>query len=160
MFKYIKIILMSFFVIACSISCAKKIDIDKLSGAYSTVQGQHLDFSSNKNKWIVINYWATWCAPCKSEVKEINKFISRNVDKVYLVGVALEPLKDNLLSKAIDDFGIEYPVVNIDLINDWFKVDTEMFPTTYLINSNGKLVKTFIGAVSANELESAIKSIK
>jgi thiol-disulfide isomerase/thioredoxin len=156
MLKYIKILLLGFFVVTCSVSCAKKIDINKLSDAYATIQGKNLEFSKNRDKWIIINYWATWCAPCRSEIKEINKLIARYPNTVYVIGVALEPLSENLLEKAVIELGFTYPVVNIDLINDWFHVDTEVFPTTYIINPQGKLVKTFVGAVSYSDLESII----
>lgn len=155
-----KIVSNIFTIFLCLVltSCQKELKLENMQEIYQSVQGEQLDFSAHKNKWLVINYWATWCAPCRDEIKEINKLVdTKTNNQVLVLGVTLEPIQDIALLGALQKLDIHYSVLRQDIINEWLGIETEAFPSTYIINPDGRLVKSFLGPIKYTDLVKELK---
>lgn len=107
-----------------------------------------------KGKWVIINYWATWCPPCLEEVPDlVALYDSRKNKDVMVLGVAFEYESANEVAEYVDDMLMSYPIVLGD--DDTIKQigSAEVLPTTYIYNPLGKLVKTKRGKVTKQYLE-------
>ncbi len=132
------------------LGCEKKLNYSKLNNDNKSVQGEVLP--SIENKFLIVNYWAGWCSPCRKEISELNNFYNLHKSQVAVLGVNLESINQNELVTVINDFEIKYPVINNDLIYEQLAITTEVYPTTYVIDHKGKLLKIFTGSVTSAQL--------
>ncbi|WIG56115.1 MAG: hypothetical protein OJF61_001903 [Rhodanobacteraceae bacterium] len=121
-----------------------------------TLDGKTFDLAAERGKWVIINFWATWCSPCIAEMPAISKYVAAHKN-VTAVGLAYqpEPLADVL--EFAHKHPVDYPLARIDMQHP--PAGWEMpagLPTTDLIAPDGHLAKRFIGPVDARLLDAAI----
>ena len=118
-----------------------------------------------KGKVIFLNFWATWCPPCRAEMPDIQKLYERSTQEgenaVVVLGVAAPKLgseKDQAGIKAfMDKNGYTYPVL-MDKGGKLFEAyGIRAIPTTYLIDRNGNVIGRVQGALSAENLERIVQ---
>jgi thiol-disulfide isomerase/thioredoxin len=102
------------------------------------------------DKPVVINFWASWCPPCRAEMPDIDR-VARNTPDVQFIGIAIDDTLSNALAYA-SSIGIGYPIAIDDnyTLADAYMVS--VLPQTWLIDSNGAVVASFTGAVTADQL--------
>jgi thiol:disulfide interchange protein len=107
---------------------------------------------------VLVNFWGSWCPPCKEETPDLVAAHRRWGDSVRFIGVDLSDNRDGATS-FIDEFGVPYPSV-FDPSNQ-IAVSYGLFspPATLFFDENGTLVETVPGQISAQDLESNIESI-
>jgi thiol-disulfide isomerase/thioredoxin len=127
---------------------------------FKDMQGQAQRLQDYRGKWVLINFWATWCAPCLEEVPDLVSLYEahKRIDLV-VIGVALDSTE-----KSVKEFvakrNVSYPVVvgNYDLAAQ--VGDVGVLPTSYLYNPQGELVSFQEGLVSRKSIEAYIKNKK
>lgn len=127
---------------------------------YETLNGKQNNLSDHLGKWVVINYWATWCPPCKEEIPELIHFHDNHKDKdAVVLGFSMERAPRKRLLRFVDDYMINYPIVpNAKEYKEIGEVPG--LPTTYLIDPKGEVVASQVGMVTAEMLESFINKSK
>jgi thiol-disulfide isomerase/thioredoxin len=116
-------------------------------------KGNKINLNDWRNKWVVINYWASWCAPCAEEIPQLNQFYKRYQNQVILLGVNEENLSRTDLMNAMNILHIQYPVLQVDPASILKLPAITVLPTTFIINPEGKLVKELIGPQTVKSLE-------
>lgn len=132
----------------------KKLDI--------TVENDTLTTNSPelKGKNVLINFWATWCPPCKKEIPVFNTLYEKYPEKFVVVGVLYERNKDaQELKQFMDELKMKFPVTTSDDEN--FRMakafdNVTKIPESFLYDTKGKFVKKFVGEITEKELESLI----
>ena len=123
------------------------------------LQGTTHRLTDYRGKWVLINFWATWCTPCLSEIPELTSLHDAHKDKdLWVIGIAL----DSGSSKKVADFaqahGISYPVVMGDRKITAQIGEINVLPTSYLYNPKGELVSYQAGEVTRASVEKYIHS--
>jgi len=113
-----------------------------------------------KGNIIVLNFWATWCPPCKAEIPDFVEVYKTYKDKgVSFLGVSVDEDLNALKQFALD-YNINYTVVvdnkNANIASKW---NVTAIPTTYFIDKNGNIVDWNIGQISKSQLISKLNSL-
>lgn len=121
-----------------------------------TLDGKTFSLTDQRDKWVVVNYWATWCGPCLKEMPELDELdIAR--DDVVVLGLAFEDTTPEDLRNFLSKRPVSYPIAAVDVYAPpaAFTVPKGL-PTTHLIAPDGSLQESFIGPVTRADLERAI----
>lgn len=122
--------------------------------------GQDVSVNEFVNRWIVVNYWATWCAPCRKEIPELNKLQTDNIDKaVLVVGVNFDKLQGTELEKSSEEMGIKFLVLADDPADRLRLPKAERLPVTYILSNKGMLVATLEGEQTQASIENKMKEL-
>jgi thiol-disulfide isomerase/thioredoxin len=124
------------------------------------IEGQSYPLPSLKGKWVIVNYWATWCTPCAIETPELNSFYQHKPKDVMLFGVRYEEGTIADLKMAVAKEGIKFPVLVDDPVVTLGLDGVFVMPTTFIIDPNGKVVKTIVGRTTENALSDYIQYYK
>lgn len=118
----------------------------------------HTD-ESTKGKYLVINFWATWCPPCLKEIPAFVEFYENNKDTVLILGLDYEQTNRQAIIDFTDTFMVNYPVILFNEKNGpQFAGFGEVFgmPTTYVYNPAGQLVDFKMGEMDIESLQQAV----
>jgi thiol-disulfide isomerase/thioredoxin len=123
------------------------------------LKGRTHKLSDYRGKWVVVNYWATWCPPCLEEIPELEIFHSNHKDKdAVVLGVNMEDIGEQVLSQFIADQYISYPILRTMPARSSELGRIGGMPTSYLVNPAGEVVARQVGSVSAADLEQFISN--
>jgi len=131
--------------------------------AFHDAEGKSVPVSEFKGKWIIVNYWATWCDICLDEIPELNRLYRNNHDKNILIyGVNYDQLSPVGLKNTVRKMKIRFPVLAEDPSQMWQLDEITNLPTTFIINPRGEVVKKIVGGpnteTSLLELVHALQS--
>jgi len=125
--------------------------------ALTTLSGKQQQLSDYRGRWVVINYWATWCPPCRKELPELDLFNEKhhNQDAVVL-GINFEDIADDELKDFIDNQFLSYPMFRQDPDKRTPFGHLNGLPTTYVIDPDGIAVARETGGITADMLDQFI----
>jgi thiol-disulfide isomerase/thioredoxin len=122
------------------------------------LDGKQAKLSDYHGKWIVVNYWATWCPPCIEEMPELQAFHDEHAEsKAVVLGLNAEfmPAKD--IQEFLDQYFISYPNFTAGPVSNTPLGQVPGLPTTFLIAPNGDVTARQVGKVTAQMIETFIE---
>lgn len=118
------------------------------------LSGEKVSYSSLKGKTVLINFWATWCPPCKIEMPDLNKLYEKYKDDKNLVILTINVGEDkNAVSEFIKQNNYKFPVLLDTNSNVALDYKAMYLPTTVLIDKDGKVADYRSGAMSLEQME-------
>ena len=131
-------------------------DADYPALTLATIDGAQYDLSAHRGKWVVINFWATWCKPCVREMPDLSALDAMR-EHIEVLGLAYDDSDPKDIQAFLKDHPVVYPIAIVDTFDPPKSFATPRgLPTTYLIGPDGKLAKKFMGPITAEEIEGAI----
>ncbi|MDC1418527.1 TlpA family protein disulfide reductase [Candidatus Thioglobus sp.] len=133
--------------------------VPELSFSLTDTKGVIFTEKNTRGKYLVINFWATWCTPCLKEIPAFVKFYEENSDHVEILGLDFEPVDLELINDYVGRFSINYPIVLYNEDNDSeYSNFGEIIgmPTTQIYSPEGELLHTFMGEITIDDLSEFI----
>jgi len=124
-----------------------------------TSQGTTVDLKKLKGKLVLVNFWATWCGPCRAEIPAFIDMYEQYKDKgLEIVGISVDDNGWSEVKPFVEKYKINYPVVldNGSVARAYGNISA--IPTTFIVDKEGNLVDRHIGLMKREMLESLIKS--
>ena len=123
-----------------------------------TLAGDTVKLSDFKGKKVMLNFWATWCPPCKAEMPAMEEFHKEAGDDVVILAVNIDPHLD--VKAFVDENGITFPIPldEEDIVNETYQVLS--IPTTYFIDTKGNIGNKYIGAMNLDAMKQYTKELK
>ncbi len=139
-----------------SMACA---DSSVADLALPDLEGKNRSLSEYRGRWVVVNYWATWCPPCREELPELEVFHTNREDAM-VIGVNKEDISSERLQTFIEEQFLSYPILREPSSSRSTLGTIPGLPTTIIIDPEGRAIARKVGPVTAELLNTAIDRFK
>ena len=134
------------------------VSADPVDYSLPDLAGKTHSLADYRGKWVIVNYWATWCPPCQEEIPDLVDFHERRKDKdAVVLGINYEDIGAEQLQAFADSFMISYPVLRSKP-----EITTPLgtipgLPTTFIIAPDGTAVARQVGPITGDQLDQYIE---
>lgn len=119
--------------------------------------GRTVRLSDYRGKVVLLDFWATWCGPCKIEIPWFMEFERQHKDRGFaVIGVAMDDEGWEVVKPFVADLGINYRIVQGNDVIARQYGGVEALPTTFLIDRNGKIASVHVGLAGKRDFEDGI----
>ena len=110
----------------------------------------------DNDKWMLINYWAVWCGPCRTEIPELNQLSRDHNETLVVYGVNFDRPGPDKMASAVEQMGIEFPVFQNDPYQMLGYEQPQVLPTTIVVAPGNIVHKVLVGPQTVESLLEAI----
>ena len=121
--------------------------------------GSNTSMDNLRGQWIVVNYWADWCAPCIKEIPELVEFAHENSD-ILVFAYNFDELDSEDLAPVAKKFKVDIPSLISHPREIWGIETPPAVPATFFIDPNGVLVKSFFRPQTKDSLNAILRSLQ
>ena len=117
--------------------------------------GTKISLADHRGRPVIIDFWATWCAPCVQQIPVLNAFQAAHYGEVTVLGIAVDSRGIEAVAPFATEHGIQYPVLLGDesLAQEYGAFG---FPSLYVIAPDGSIAANHVGVITEEELEEAL----
>ena len=125
----------------------------------STLDGKPLSLADYKSKVILLNFWATWCGPCRAEVPDLVELQNKYKDQLQVIGLVVDDDDEDAIKKFADKYGINYPIAiaTDDVRTEYGGIPA--LPTSFVLDQEGRVVQKHEGLRDPFLYEVEIRSL-
>ena len=117
------------------------------------MNGKAHKFSDYQGKWVLVNYWAIFCPPCRVEIPDLIRFLDDNPEKVTILGMDAGMDEIETLKVFAEDQKINYPIFPTQTSTMAAFGEVPGLPTTYIVSPSGELIDTHVGLLSYKQMD-------
>src|ERR1035437_6360766 len=125
----------------------------------SSTDGKNIRLSDYKGKVVIVDFWATWCAPCRKGIPDLIEIQKEFGKKVVVIGISLDTDSKRDVVPFMQKFGINYPITygTLEVTQQYGGV--EAIPTSFIIDKNSQIVDKHVGLVPKSEITDQINKL-
>ncbi len=126
---------------------------------FTDLDGKDLHLSSLNGKVVLVNFWATWCGPCRAEIPSLIELQNRYKDRMQIVGLVVDDDDQAAIRKFAKSEGINYPIA---LASDEIRMaygGVMALPTVFLLNVDGRVVQKHVGQFDPALYETEVRAL-
>jgi thiol-disulfide isomerase/thioredoxin len=121
--------------------------------------GREITAAQMQGQWLLINYWAEWCGPCRTEIPELNA-LAETEQGLAVLGVNFDELRGDELAQAAEALGIRFRVLSDDPAERLQLSRSEVLPVTYLVDDKGVVRERLVGEQTAEGILAHLARLK
>lgn len=121
--------------------------------AMQTLDGRTITSEDLRGKVTLVNFWATWCGPCRAEIPDLVRLQERYPDHLQIIGVSEDEGPVQVVEDFAEQFGMNYPIVMSTPELDRAFPGVMALPTSFMVDPNLRVVRTHVGLVNPGILE-------
>ena len=121
--------------------------------------GKEVTLESSRGKVILLNFWATWCGPCRAEIPELVALQNRYKDRLQIIGLVVDDDDEGEIRKVISSEGINYPIALADPETRFAYGGIAALPTVFVINAEGRVVQKHVGLFDPALYETEVRAL-
>ncbi len=141
-----------FLMFITAVSVAEPVDY-----SLPDLDGREHSLADYRGKWVIVNYWATWCPPCQEEIPDLVDFHDRHKDRdAVVIGINFEDIGAEQLASFVESFLITYPILRSEPLLVTPLGEIPGLPTTFIIAPDGSPVARQVGPVTGKQLDDYI----
>lgn len=125
---------------------------------FKTVAGENYQWREFQGQWVVVNYFAEWCAPCLKEVPELNEFHAKSDTPIFGISYDAEP--DAKMQEIAAKYNMLFPIISAESDHQLPMTRPGSLPATYIIDGEGQVRKTLMGEQSYEKLQKTVALLK
>lgn len=116
--------------------------------------GKNFEWQDYHGQWLVVNYWAEWCAPCREEIPHLNQFDQQIGQSV--LGVNFDRPDAAELQRQIETLDVQFRVVASEAGRRLAELTPQVLPTSYVFDQRGQLLKKLVGPQTGETIRTAM----
>jgi peroxiredoxin len=131
----------------------------------TTMSGDQVNLAELKGKKVILNFWASWCGPCKAEMPHMEKYYERNKEAANVEIIAVNMTNSERrglkgVEEFIDEYGLTFPIpLDKDgKVERMYEIVS--IPTTFMLGTNGEIVHKFVGPMDEKMMEELVNNLK
>jgi len=122
--------------------------------ALPDLAGKEVDLSAYRGRVVAVNFWATWCGPCRQEMPDLAAFWTSHKGKcMEVLGIAEESGRQDVLAMSRE---IPYPILVDERATVRDRWGVQAYPNTFVVDAEGRVRKVFAGGVTERDLERVV----
>jgi thiol-disulfide isomerase/thioredoxin len=123
------------------------------------IDGAPISTADWHGKVVLLNFWATWCPPCREEIPEMIALANRYKDRLQIIGISMDDGPPEEVRAFAKEIGINYPVVmwSREIVREYGGVPA--LPTSFIINPEGRVVQKHVGLYSSDVYEIEVRAL-
>jgi len=123
------------------------------------LKGKDLNLEASHGKVVLLNFWATWCGPCREELPGLIALQKRYADRLQIIGLVVDDDDEKNILEVMNSEGINYPVALADSKTRFDYGGIAALPTMFLINADGRVVQKHVGLYNPALYETEIRAL-
>jgi thiol-disulfide isomerase/thioredoxin len=128
--------------------------------AYATLDGVSLSDESLRGQVVLVNFWATWCAPCRVEMPLLERMHQRHTaDGFVVLGLAVDRTSTDAVRTFVQERRVTYPIAHVGAEAERIFGGVRGYPTSVLLDRSGRIRHTVIGPIAPVSLEPAVRRL-
>jgi thiol-disulfide isomerase/thioredoxin len=128
--------------------------------AFVSLDGEELSAESLRGKVVLVNFWATWCTPCRVEMPALQRMHERHAPAGFaVVGLAVDRASTQAVRDFVRERGVTYPIAHVGSEAEALFGGVRGYPMSFLLDRTGKIRHTVIGPVAPLSLEPAVRRL-
>ena len=128
--------------------------------SFEDLDGSPVSFAQHRGRVLIVNFWGTWCVPCREELPELvdlhGRFSGRGVD---IIGIAVDSGSADAIRGFADQFGVNYAIWTADTATVMSDFQAVGYPFTLLVDRAGNIAKEFYGAQTVETLATELETL-
>ncbi|HUR81408.1 MAG TPA: TlpA disulfide reductase family protein [Thermoanaerobaculia bacterium] len=123
------------------------------------LDGHELTPASLRGKVVIVNFWATWCPPCRAEIPDLVALQEKYRDHLQVIGISEDEISPELVRKFANDHKVNYPIVMMTPELEKMFPGISALPTSFIIDKESRVVQKHVGMLSARTTEYETRSL-
>lgn len=129
----------------------------------SNLDGETVSLSDYKGKIVILNFWATWCPPCREETPHMQSFYEKNKENgIEILAVNLTNIDDGqqAIEKFVQDYGLTFPILLDEEGDAGMMYETFTIPTSYILDKEGRIFQKIVGPMNEQVMNDLIDALR
>jgi thiol-disulfide isomerase/thioredoxin len=147
-------------MIGAAVATAEAGDMAAPAFTVKTVEGKTLKLSDLRNKPVIVDFWATWCGPCRASMPDLNDMQARYGAKgLTVIGMSVDETGPAPVKRFANQLGVRFTIAmaNDDVLDAYGPIRS--IPTTFFINRKGEIVRRVIGRIDPETMNAYVQEI-